>query len=190
MDLVAVRALLQSVVAVEGCELYHLEWKGGILRLLCDRPGGADLDTLSRLSTAAEASLDGTDPIQGAYVLEVSSPGLERPLCRPDHWTRLLDTQEPWTVAVKTRPDVEGERRVTGLLEAADEDGCTVAGRLYTYDQIESAHTVFVWGAKAKPGGKSSSKGGSKSTGRKKSKRAATAASEHPSPDTPRSAQA
>ena len=78
---------------------------------------------------------------EGRYTLEVSSPGVERPLRTPEHFRRFVGT----SVAVKTRPDVEGDRRLEGTLEAADDEGVVVAGRRLAYDDIEKARTVFVW---------------------------------------------
>jgi len=86
-------------------------------------------------------ALDRADPVPGHYTLEVSSPGLERPLRTPIHFQRFVGS----TVAVKTRPEVEGDRRVEGTLEAADDEGFVVAGRRLAYDDVEKARTVFVW---------------------------------------------
>ncbi len=59
------------------------------------------------------------------------------------------------TVAVRTRPGAEGERRVQGVLESTDDDGIVVAGRRIPYADVDRARTVFEWGgAKAKPGHK------------------------------------
>jgi ribosome maturation factor RimP len=150
-----VHLLVAPHLEAAGLELYDLELAGGVLRILVDREGGADIDAISQVARAISRTLDEHDPIQGKYTLEVSTPGLERPLRTPDHFRRALGA----AVKVKTLPDVEGDRRVEGTIAAADDDGFTVttAGdgqRTLRYDQIERARTVFVWGPADKPSDK------------------------------------
>jgi ribosome maturation factor RimP len=85
----------------------------------------------------------------------VSSPGLERPLRTPAHFTRALGGK----ISVKAVSGLEGGRRVAGTLVEADDDGILVdldqpAGeqRRLAYDDIERARTVFEWGPAPKPG--------------------------------------
>ena len=107
-------------------------------------------------------ALDRHDPIPGRYTLEVSSPGLERPLRTPAHFQRFVDSD----IAVKTKADVEGDRRVEGKLESADDEGFVVAGRRLSYADVEKARTVFVWEpaerGKAKDKAKRKSKAGAR----------------------------
>src|SRR5207302_14708 len=102
-------------------------------------------DAVASATKVVSAALDTADPdpIPGRYVLEVSSPGIERPLRTPDHFRRFIGS----TVAVRTRPDVEGGRRVEGVLDDASDTGIVVAGRPLAYDEIERARTVFAWGS-------------------------------------------
>ena len=137
-----VEALVEPVVAAGGLELFDVRYGGGALQVVVDRPGGVDLDTLSEVTHAVSAALDRHDPLPGRYTLEVSSPGLERPLRRPAHFRRFVGTE----VKVKTHSGVDGERRLHGPLEAADDDGVVVGGRRLAYGDIESARTVFHWG--------------------------------------------
>ena len=143
-----VRALIEPLLAEQGLEVIDVEHSGGTLRITVDRAegGGIDLDTVARATEVVSAVLDRADPIPGRYTLEVSSPGIERPLRTPAHFRRHVGT----TVALKTRPGTEGDRRVEGTLDAADEAGVTVAGRTLAYADIERAHTVFSWGSSAK----------------------------------------
>ena len=145
-----VRALVEPVLAEEGIELVDTVFARGSLQLFVDRPGGVDLDTISKVSTTVSRLLDEHDPVPGRYTLEVSSPGLERPLRRPEHFRRFVGT----TVAVKTKPEVEGDRREQGVLEMADDEGIVIGGRRLAYGDIERAHTVFEWSAVPKPGGR------------------------------------
>jgi ribosome maturation factor RimP len=142
-----VRELVEPLLGTEGLEVVDVEVLGGTLRVTVDRAGGVDLDTLADATRLVSDVLDRDDPMPGRYVLEVSSPGVERPLRTPEHFQRFVGT----TVAVKTHPDVEGERRVEGALEAADGEGIVIAGRRLGYGDIERARTVFVWGPAAKP---------------------------------------
>lgn len=143
-----VRALVEGPLARSGIELVDVEHRGATLRVFVDRPGGIDLDTISAASQLVSALLDEDDPIPGRYVLEVSSPGVERPLRTPAHFQRAVGSR----IAVRTHPFVEGERRIEGVLTAADDEGIVVEGRALSYAEIERARTVFVWGPAPKPG--------------------------------------
>ena len=149
----AVRALVVPLLDSRGVDLYDVELTGGTLRVLVDRDGGVDLDALGELSTTISGALDASDPLPGGYTLEVSSPGLERPLRTPQHFAAVIGKR----VTVKTRPGVEGDRRLEGELLAADESGFVVAAetgrRSVAYADVERARTVFEWGGAPKPGG-------------------------------------
>ena len=148
-----ITAAVEPVVIARGLELFDVVHAGTVVRVLVDRQGGVDLDTLSAVTTAVSAVLDDVDPVNGRYTLEVSSPGLERPLRRPDHFGRSVGER----VTVKVRPEPGGDRRLDGELTAADDDGITLrladgSDRALRYDEIESARTVFEWGPPPKPG--------------------------------------
>ena len=120
--------------------------------------------------------LEEADPIDGAFTLEVSSPGLERALRTPGHFSRFVGT----TVSVKTHPGTTAERRIEGRLTSADpdEDGAiTVDGTEIPYAAIERARTVFIWGPQTRPGSKPGT-GPSKSAAKRAAKAAASAASD------------
>lgn len=152
-----VHALVEPVVDGEGLELVEVRYTGSQLQVFVDGPTGVDLDALSALSTRLSRLLDQHDPVPGRYTLEVSSPGLERPLRTPDQFRRFLGS----TVSVKTHPHVAGERRQRGRLEAADDEGIVLvplegreAGgpRRLAYEDIDRARTVFEWGPPPKAG--------------------------------------
>lgn len=144
-----VRVLVEPLLAEEGLELFDVEYGGGRLVVLADREGGVDLEALTRATHRISAALDEKDPIPGGrYLLEVSSPGLERRLRTPAHFRRFVGS----LVSVKTLPTVEGDRRVRGTLTDADRTGITVDGRRLAYTDIERAQTVFEWGPAPKPG--------------------------------------
>ncbi|MEY2472808.1 MAG: ribosome maturation factor RimP [Actinomycetota bacterium] len=145
----AVRMLVEPALASRGYEVFDVEFAGGRLVITLTRPGDAlDLAALTEANHIVSDLLDEHDPIPDEhYLLEVSSPGLERSLRTPAHFRGALGE----TVSIKTKPHVEGERRHEGLLEAADDSGVTVGGRTYDYADIEKARTVFVWGPAPKP---------------------------------------
>src|SRR5688572_21390947 len=85
-----VQSIIEPVLADLGLELYDLEHGGGSLRVTVDREGGLDAELITQATRLISRELDRTDPIPGAYTLEVSSPGLERTLRRPEHFRRAV----------------------------------------------------------------------------------------------------
>ena len=147
-----VRELVEPLVVDADLSLYDLDLAGGVLQVLVDAPGGADIDAISRLARTISRALDEHDPIEGRYTLEVGSPGLERPLRTPAHYAGAIGA----AVKLKTRPGVEGDRRVEGTVTGADDRSVTVRDldgleRTLAYDDIERARTTFEWGSPAKP---------------------------------------
>jgi ribosome maturation factor RimP len=143
-----IRDLVAPLVAEAALDLYDLELAGGVLKVLVDAPGGADIDAISRLARTISRALDEHDPIDGSYALEVGSPGLERPLRTPGHYAGAVGT----TVKVKTKPGVEGERRVEGTITDAGPATVTIRGtdeseHTLRYEEIERARTTFEWGS-------------------------------------------
>ncbi len=93
LDSDRLRGVVEPVVAGAGCDLDGLEvtpaGRRRLLRLVVDRDGGVSLDLVAELSTAVAAALDGSDAMgESPYVLEVTSPGVDRPLTEPRHWRR------------------------------------------------------------------------------------------------------
>jgi len=153
----ALRELLEPLLDADGLELVDAQVGPGLVRVLVDRPGGIDLETVSHATERVSAALDAADPIPGRYTLEVSSPGIERPLRTPDHFERAVGS----VISVKTTPARDGERRLEGRLLAADADGITIAApnggdpgggelRIH-YGDIDRARTVFEWPGEPKP---------------------------------------
>ncbi|HEY7280184.1 MAG TPA: ribosome maturation factor RimP [Actinomycetota bacterium] len=147
-----VEAMLRPVVEAAGLELveatFTRDHRRRILRVTVDRdaPGGVDLDTIAEVSGRISRRLDLEDVVSGPYDLEVSSPGVERPLKRPREFRRHTGER----VKVRSVEPVDGSRTHTGTLEAADEVGIVVrteAGdRRMRYEDVASARTVFEWG--------------------------------------------
>jgi len=113
--------LLEPLVRHLGYELWELEFTGrnGVLRIYIDSPDGIDVDDCETVSRAVSDHLDEADPIPGEYTLEVSSPGLDRVLRRPEHFQRFIGEQ----VSVEMKQLVNGRRRFVGkLLQASETD--------------------------------------------------------------------
>lgn len=126
--------LLEPVVAAEGLDLEDVvitpAGKRRLLRVVVDRDGGIGLDTVAAVSTAVSAVLDERDPMGGSpYVLEVSSPGVDRPLTAQRHWRRNVSR----LVTVAT---VEGTS-LPGRLVSVDDDGIGV--------ESDGVTTSLVW---------------------------------------------
>ena len=132
---------------VEDVELVLLEEAGNrrnkILRLYIDRPGGVNHDLCARVSAAVGKALDEVDAFEGAYTLEVSSPGLERPLCKPSHFEAQIGKK----VYVKTREPIEESKVWQGILLEVLDDAIVVeeAGRKarIPWGEIASAHLMY-----------------------------------------------
>lgn len=145
------RALVETALAERDLELFDLQMGGGTVRVLVDREGGVDLEEITAATQALNRILDESDPMPGRYTLEVSSPGIERQLRTPTHFRRAIGE----IVRVRTRAEVEGDRRIEGELAAATDDYIEVAVkaarsegaevRRVPYDDIERARTVFDW---------------------------------------------
>lgn len=144
-------ALVRPVVESAGLELWEVTFRKEagrtVLRVTVDRDGGIDVDTISEMSERLSRRLDLEDFGRGRYQLEVSSPGLERPLRQPRHFQRSLGEQ----VKVKTVEPVAGSKIHVGALVSADAEAIVIAtdgGELRVpYANVASARTVFEWGS-------------------------------------------
>jgi ribosome maturation factor RimP len=143
-----VRGIVEPLLAELGLDCFDVTYGGGRVVVLADKPGGVDLDAITEATRMISAALDREDPVPGRYLLEVSSPGLERRLRTPDHFRRYIGS----TVSVKTVPTAEGDRRIRGTLTAADDHGIVVDDRPVAYGDIERAQTIFDWGPPPRPG--------------------------------------
>ncbi len=147
-----IERLVAPAIASAGLELVDVELIANprVVRVSVDAPGGVDLEGLGPLAKEISRLIDEADAVPGAhYDLEVSSPGLERSLRRPEHFRKAVGRR----VRLRTRPGSDGNRRAEGVLVAADEQGVRLAGgdgepeRVFAYEEIERARTVFDWQA-------------------------------------------
>jgi len=114
-------ALVRGVVEPMGYELVGVLYRagqpaGGLLRIYIDREGGIQLDDCVAVSQQLSGVLDVEDPIKGEYQLEVSSPGLDRPLFEPAHYQRFAGHE----VQIRLSRAMDRRRRFKGRIVALD----------------------------------------------------------------------
>jgi ribosome maturation factor RimP len=149
-----VRSTLEPILVRDGYELVEVEWvRGGgrwTLRVFIDRPGGVGIEDCQLVSRTIEPVLDVEDFIEPAYDLEVSSPGLDRPLRTPEHFARYAGQRvhvKAYGPVAGTAPGSPGRKHWTGTLQGfqdgavlVDVDG--VVHRI-PHDQIAKAHLEY-----------------------------------------------
>lgn len=135
---------LSPRATAEGIEVVTLEVVGSkkapTIRVYIDTEAGVSFDELSSAQAWINDLMDEIDPFPGAYMLEVSSPGIDRPLRTPEHFTRFVGE----TAVVKTNGPLEGRSAFTGAIVQADSqvvelDVEGVVIRL-PFDSIKRAH--------------------------------------------------
>jgi ribosome maturation factor RimP len=143
---------LRSLLSDLGLDLYDLEMVKGTLNVVVTRPGGVDLEALTKANRQISEWLDVNDPIAQRYTLDVSSPGLERKLRTPAHFISTIGE----VVTLRELRSDAPTRRLEGPVLAADETSVTIEDAeegvvVVALDHVERARTVFKWGAEAKP---------------------------------------
>ena len=153
----AVRDAVAPAIAELGLDLYDVEVLGGsgarTLRVTVAREGGVDLETITAATQAVSPAVDRANAINGPFLLEVSSPGVERTLRRPEHFRGAAGEM----VSVKFHTP-EGPRRVRGTLTDVSDSHVVVdseeGGREeIALADITQARTVFEWGPKPRAKG-------------------------------------
>lgn len=141
------RQLLTPAIEALGCEFWGVEYITGgrrkLLRLYIDRAGeGVGVADCERVSRQVSSILDVEDPIPGEYVLEVSSPGMDRPLYELAQFERFVGEE----VAVKLRVPFEGQRNFKGILRGVENEDVVlvVSDQEYFFpvEGIEKANVV------------------------------------------------
>ena len=140
--------LLQPGAEALGYELVAVELTGGdvsIVRVYIDTPNGVTVSDCSKASRQFSAILDVEDPISNRYTLEVSSPGMDRPLAKPVHFKKVVGSD----VKIKMSTLVDGRRRFTGeLVEATDDFAVVEVDGEQTelpYEDMDRARVVPVF---------------------------------------------
>lgn len=146
MDL---EGLTRPTIEAAGLEFVEVAFlrEGGrrVLRVTVDRDGGVDLDSIALVSERLARRLDLEGFASGPYDLQVSSPGLDRPLREPRDFARRVGA----LVRVKTSYEVDGARTITGTIVSASPSDLRIATeageRVVSYGDIASARTVVDW---------------------------------------------
>lgn len=143
---IKIRSLVEATIVRLGFDLVAVEWgtarQGAMLRLSIDAPGGVNAEDCANVSEQISPLLDAADPISSAYTLEVSSPGIERPVQRRQDFERFVGYR------VRLRLS-EGppRRRYLGVIGPIEQDelSLTVDGTVHRIplDLIERAHLVL-----------------------------------------------
>lgn len=131
-----VRAALEPLLADAGVDLEQVEvtpaGRRRVLRIVVDRDGGIDLDAVADISRTVSSALDDAGTMgETPYVLEVTSPGVDRPLTRPAHWRRAGGRL--------VRAVLLDGSTVTGRVRAADETGAELVGERGAPRRVEFA---------------------------------------------------
>lgn len=156
-------ALAEPIAAETGCALYDVQWRGGTLVVLAtaSEGGAIGVEALSKLSRRLSAVLDAADLIDGRYVLEVSSPGLERSLRRPEHFAGAVGERAVIRTSGPLRRRIVGEIleadrstvsiRIEDTSGSAGEEQGIQPGPGHTlsvpFGDIAKARTTFEWGS-------------------------------------------
>lgn len=142
--------LAEAVTRHHSLRLWDVELRGTqgqtVVRIYVDGDTGIDLDKVAEVSEEISRGLDLRDPIPGRYTLEVSSPGLERPLKSRQHFELSLGVR----VTLKTKqPMVGSSHRIDGSIVEAGERTVRIAADAgevdVPYEEIKTARTVFEW---------------------------------------------
>ncbi len=140
--------VLLSGAEALGYEIVAVELSGGdskIVRIYIDAEGGVNVEDCAKASRQFSAILDVEDPISNRYTLEVSSPGMDRPLAKPEHFQAVVGSD----VKIKMMSLINGRRRFSGeLVEANDEFAVVEVDGEQTelpYSEMDRARLVPVY---------------------------------------------
>ena len=133
---------LEAIAAANGCELVHVELKGGVLRLILDKPEGVTLADCEVVAKHSSAYLDVADFGKSRYTLEVSSPGLDRELYKPADVERFIGKLA--RVAI-IDPENGKKRTVIGRLQEMQPAESTGDSKVVVTDDKTGERTEVLW---------------------------------------------
>ena len=140
----AVRELAEPIAEKLGLEIWDVRFlKEGtdwFLRVFIDKEGGVNINDCENMSRALDAPLDELDPIEQSYCLEVSSPGIERDLTRPEHFEKFIGAD----IKVKFIRPVDGKREYCGVLESSDGNSIVLRLEDGSAMNIDKKETSFI----------------------------------------------
>ncbi|MGJ9458894.1 ribosome maturation factor RimP [Oceanobacillus sp. CF4.6] len=145
--------LLNPILKEKNLQLADIEYvkegKNWFLRVYIDKEGGVDIVECGEVSEQLSEKLDETDPITEAYFLEVSSPGVERPLKSKEDFVKNINNN----VFIKLYEQIDGEKEFEGILKAFKDDTVTIEYKIKTrkkqveipYDKIAKARLAVMF---------------------------------------------
>ncbi len=132
---------IAQIVESEGYTLFDIEVvrenDNLILRVCIHSESGIAHNDCQKISEIISPLLDIYEPFEGAYLLEVSSPGLERILSKPQHFACF--------VGQKIQITLNDKSKICGILDSADESHFVLGGESYAYSDIKKAKSIFEW---------------------------------------------
>jgi len=140
-----VEKIARAAAADSGVELVHVELAGikrdQVVRVYIDKEGGVTIDDCTNVSHTVETVLDADDFIPGKYVLEVSSPGIERQLYSLGDFVKFAGQLSK----VKTKTDIDGQKTFVGVITAVDGEDITLDDRTrgtvtFPYSMVDKAN--------------------------------------------------
>jgi ribosome maturation factor RimP len=140
------RDMIEPTISALGYELWGIDYQGqgkfSMLRVYIDSPNGITVDDCASVSHHVSGVLDVEDPIEGEYTLEVSSPGMDRPLYSLEHYLAYVGE----VINLRLRVPFEGRRKFKGVLRAVEGDEIVILVDDHEYllpiSTIEKANIV------------------------------------------------
>ena len=147
IDSQSLESLFAPVIAGLGYDLWGIEYRSSLkhahVKIFIDHEDGITLDHCSEVSQQISALLDVEDPINVPYTLEVSSPGVERPLLKLEHYRRYVGTE----IKVRLTWALEGRKNFRGELTAVEADDITLSVDSeevsFSIDAVKRAHLIY-----------------------------------------------
>ena len=142
-------AIIEPAVSALGFELVGVEYlpqgQHTLLRIYIDHENGVNVDDCGKVSHQVSAVMDVEDPIRGVYTLEVSSPGLERPLFTLEHYVRFADS----LAEIRLHAPLNGRRKFKGRIQGVEGDEVILDmdGEEFrlAIDNVDKAHLIYEW---------------------------------------------
>jgi len=135
------KEIIKNIVEDNGCELYDIELseEGGhkYYRVYITKPGGVALNDCAKINNLISPIFDIEDPVEGKYFLEVSSPGLERKLTKPEHFEKSIGEKVKITKTDGTK--------LKGELKSFIDNVAEIGKDKVNFDEIKKAKTYIEW---------------------------------------------
>ena len=133
--------VIKNIVEDNGCELYDIELteEGGhkYYRVYITKPGGVSLNDCAAINNLISPIFDIEDPVDGKYFLEVSSPGVERKLTKPEHFEK--------SIGENVKVTLNNGTKIKGQLKSFVDNEAEIGKEKVKFDDIKKAKTYIEW---------------------------------------------